>query len=74
MSKRANGEGESITLDFDVRDDEQAKALKMSQLLALVHGRRKQYLVAMLAALADVTAQTGALPSASALAKRIREG
>jgi hypothetical protein len=61
-SKRANGEGETITITFDLHDKTERRAMQMSKMLAAKHGRRKQFFVAVLASLYDAFEATGELP------------
>jgi hypothetical protein len=67
-NKRGNGEGESITINFDIHDRTERRAMQMSKMLAAKHGRRKQFIVAVLASLYDVFEATGELPEAHSVA------
>lgn len=60
-TKGVNGVGTSITLRFDESDPLEAAALAMSQLLASKHGRRKDAIVAFLAAAYQHYESTGKL-------------
>ncbi len=59
--KRRAGVGETLTVNFLGRDQQEEKALLMSQRLAMF-GRRSLYLITMLSALYDVCDDNGALP------------
>jgi hypothetical protein len=67
-TKRSNGEGETLTIAFDVDDRTERRAMQMSKMLAAKHGRRKQFIVAVLASLYDVFEETGELPEAHHIA------
>lgn len=71
QSKGRNGEGQSVSLFFDTRDPMESKALAMSQVLASKHGRRKQVLIAALAALYDAYLESGELPTATTVANAL---
>ena len=71
QGKGRNGEGQSVSLFFDTRDPMESKALAMSQVLASKHGRRKQVLIAALAALYDAYMDTGELPTATTVANAL---
>lgn len=62
-TKGRNGDGESVTLFFDVTDPAERRALAASKLLASKHGRRKAALVAMLDAIYRVYETNGELMS-----------
>lgn len=62
LKKRRNGQGDSITLNFNASDPQEAAALAMSKRLAgLKKGKRKDFIVAMLAAAERVYQETGQL-------------
>lgn len=50
-SKGSNGSSDSIVIHFDPNDATEARALEMSKLLALKHGRRRATIVAALEAM-----------------------
>lgn len=50
-SKGSNGSSDSIVIHFDPEDPAEARALEMSKLLALKHGRRRATIVAALEAM-----------------------
>ncbi|PJF28445.1 MAG: hypothetical protein CUN53_00245 [Phototrophicales bacterium] len=50
-SKGSNGSSDSIVIHFDPDDPTEARALEMSKLLALKHGRRRATIVAALEAM-----------------------
>lgn len=60
--KRLNGQGNSITLNFNANDPEEAAALAMAKRLAgLKKGKRKDFIVALLAAAEHIYQETGQL-------------
>ena len=62
LKKRRNGQGDSITLNFNASDPQEAAALAMSKrLAALKKGKRKDFIVALLAAAERVYQETGQL-------------
>ena len=62
LTKRRNGQGDSITLNFNASDPQEAAALAMSKRLAgMKKGKRKDFIVAMLAAAERVYQETGQL-------------
>lgn len=67
-AKRGNGEGDSITITFDIHDRTERRALQMSKLLASKHGRRKEVLISMLATMYDVFEQSGEILDARQIA------
>lgn len=69
--KGRNGVGLSITVTFDKHDNLERKAQEMSCLLASKHGRRKNAIVALLAAMYDYYEQTGELMTATAIQNAI---
>ena len=71
QGKRRNGKGESISVFFDDSDPTEAAALKMAQLLATKHGRRKSAIIAMLAAMQKHFEQTGELLNSTDIANAI---
>lgn len=69
--KRSNGAGDSVTVYFDKTDTQERRALEAAQLLARKHGRRKDAIVALLAAMYDHYEQTGELLTATAIQNAI---
>jgi hypothetical protein len=67
-SKRRNGEGDSITVLFDVHDRQERRAQMMSKLLATKAGRRKDMIVTLLASLYDHFEATGEVLTPNELA------
>jgi len=66
-----DGAGEAVSLKFVMADPMEMRALEVAQDLATKHGRRKEYLMAFLLALADVRDSTGSYPTAYQLRKVI---
>jgi hypothetical protein len=61
-AKRKNGQGCSITVNFNQNDPQEAAALAMSQRLAgLKKGKRKDFIIAVLAAAERIYQDTGQL-------------
>jgi hypothetical protein len=77
MATRAkSGEGLTVTILFDRESEskEEADALAMSQALAKQHhGRRRQVLIAMLAAMEQVRQRTGEIPTIVEISNAISE-
>jgi hypothetical protein len=73
-AKRGNGEGDSITITFDIHDRTERRALQMSKLLASKHGRRKEALISMLATMYDVFEQTGEILDSRQIAALLSGG
>jgi ATP-dependent DNA ligase len=63
--KAPDGSGETITVYLDKNDPLEGKALAMSQMLAGKRGRRKQAVVALLAAMYDLYQVTGEMPTSA---------
>ena len=62
LKKRRNGQGDSITLNFNASDPQEAAALAMSKRLAgMKKGKRKDFIVALLAAAEHLYQETGQL-------------
>jgi hypothetical protein len=59
--KAPNGQGDSLNVLFDRSDPKQKRALDMARLLASVHGRRKDAIVALLDAMYSIYENTGEL-------------
>lgn len=72
-TKSSNGEGLSMTVFFDQDDREEAAALEMAQLLAYKHGRRKQAVVAFLAAMHDHFERTGEIMSVTEITNALTD-
>lgn len=72
--KRANGQGDTITILFDIHDRTERRALQMSKLLASKSGRRKDMIVTLLAALYDHFEATGEVLTPAELGARLTGG
>lgn len=66
------GQGSTVNLRFDVRDSRETRALSVAQLMAVVPGRRKEYLITFLSALEEVVFINGQLPDPADISNAIR--
>jgi len=72
--KGRNGVGLTVTVTFDHHDPYERKAQEMAQILARKHGRRKDAIVALLAAMYDYYTETGEMMSPGTIASAFNGG